>query len=83
VAREPRPLLHLARGVDELIRAAADALELGLGRFDGPALTRVREAVRSEVQRWDERATGDPAAARVRDLFAAILDLLEEDPGTR
>lgn len=97
-----RPLDHLARGLEELLRAAADALALWRDmtpRAFGPTealldglvgqLTRLldgdehlvrelRDALRREVERWELRAGEDPAARRVRELFAALLDLLDE-----
>jgi hypothetical protein len=76
---ERRPILHLARGIDELLRAGAEGLDVLLERLDSPSLEALREALRAEVRRWDGRANGDPAAARVRDLFAAILAVLETD----
>ena len=76
MSRERHPLLHLARGVDELLRAAADVAEILLERVEGPALEALREALRGEAARWDSRAEGDPAAAGVRELVAALLDVL-------
>ena len=106
-----RPVDHLARGLEELMRAGAEALadwrarsarvqaddallqaldqlanELSgwLERGDGPWLDALRTALRQEVQRWQERALVDPVAGRVRDLFAAVLDLLgAESEGER
>jgi hypothetical protein len=74
---ERRPLLHLARGIDELLRAGTEGVELFLEGLETPALQSLREALRAEVRRWDARSHGDPAAARVRDLFAAILEVIE------
>ena len=98
-----RPVDHLARGLEELMRAAAELLaqwrtrsaraqaddalvealdqlanELSgwLERGDGPWLDTLRTALRQEVERWERRALVDPVAGRVRDLFAAALDLL-------
>jgi len=103
-----RPLEHLARGLEELMRAGAEALALWrersasddgeeaiartleqlmnelsgwLGQDDGPWLEALRSALRLEVERWEERAEADPAAQRVRDLFAAALDVLGTDRG--
>jgi hypothetical protein len=70
-----RALAHLLRAAQELALAlAAGASALG-GR--GPALESVREALRAEEKRWAERAARDPAAARVREVFAALADVLE------
>ena len=44
-----------------------------------PALRALREALRSEVLRWDRRSDGDPDARRVRDLFEALLELIDYD----
>ena len=74
---ERKPMLHLARGIDELLRAGAEGVEFLFERLESPGLEALREALRAEVQRWDERADGDPAAARVRELFAAILAVFE------
>jgi hypothetical protein len=75
--RERRPLLHLARGIDELMRAGTEGIEVLIEGLGSPGLESLREALRAEVRRWDARADGDPAAARVRDLFAALLDVIE------
>ena len=70
-----RALVHLVRAAQELALAlAAGASALG-GR--GPTLEHVREALRAEEKRWAERAARDPAAARVREVFAALADVLE------
>jgi hypothetical protein len=70
-----RALGHLVRAAQELALAlAAGASALG---GHGPALLRVREALRAEEKRWTERAARDPAAARVREVFAALADVLE------
>ena len=74
-----RPLDHLARALEELLRAGANALALWQER-EGPALRSLRETLAREVTRWELRSADDPAAARVRDLFAAVLDLIEPDP---
>jgi hypothetical protein len=106
VPERDRPLDHLARGLEELMRAGAEALALWrergargdgeeafartleqlmsglsgwLDQDDGRWLEALRSALRLEVQRWEDRAGADPAAARVRDLFAAALDLLSTD----
>jgi len=59
----------LLRWVDALLDSADDR---------APALlAELRAALHDETQRWDERASDDPVAARVRDLFAAARDVLE------
>jgi hypothetical protein len=76
-----RALAHLLRAAQELALAlAAGASALG-GR--GPALESVREALRAEEKRWAERAAHDPAAARVREVFAALADVLEPSSRAR
>ena len=65
----------LARTLDQLASELAGWLE----QADGPWLEALRSALRHEVERWQERAAADPAARRVRDLFAAALDLLAAD----
>jgi hypothetical protein len=77
VPAERRPLLHLTRGIDELLRAGTEGIELLFEELESPGLEALREALRAEVRRWEARADGDPAAARVRDLFAAVLAVLE------
>lgn len=102
---ERTPLEHLARGLEEFLRAGADALEVwrqgaGAGRGgeaamleqlanewarflergDGPLLGALRQALRLEVSRWEERCADDPAARRVRDLFAALLEVIGGEP---
>ncbi len=95
--------LHLARGLEELLRAGATAAEQlaeraerleppggtegvaetlarWIERADGPGLDALREGLRRERSRWNARALDDPAAARVRDFFAALLDVLEGEP---
>ena len=70
-------ILHLVR--------AAQELALALGAFAGAlganehTLARVRDALRAEEKRWAERAARDPAAAKVREVFAALADVLEHD----
>ncbi len=61
-------LLELARAVDKLLQAA-----------EGPALASLRSGLRQELQRWVVRADRDPSAARVRDVIAALLTMLEPD----
>jgi hypothetical protein len=66
--REPSALDHLLRAAQELALAVA----AGEG-----ALDRLRDALRAEEKRWAERAARDPAAERVREIFAALADVLE------
>ena len=73
-------MVHLLRGLEELGRAGVAALELAAERWDGPSRKEVREILQREVDRWEVRASDDPAAARVRDLFVAVRDVLDEDP---
>ena len=82
---ERRALGHLLLGVEELLRAGAEAaaaLRTQSGtapRTQGepsPLLDSVRRAVEREVTRWELRGDDDPAAQRVRDLFEAILDVI-------
>ena len=65
---------HLLRAAQEL----ALALTAGANALGGtnPALERVRAALRAEEKRWAERAAQDPAAERVREIFAALGDVL-------
>ncbi len=66
---------HLVRAAQELALAlTAGASALGGTR---PALDSVRAALRAEEKRWAERAAHDPAAERVREIFAALADVLE------
>lgn len=98
-----RALAHLARGIEELLRAGAEALAAlrehdtrhgspaaleaalrslaehaagWLADSDNGALRSLRGALQREVTRWDVRATDDPTALRVRDLFQALLDVI-------
>ena len=66
--RGPGALDHLVRAAQELALAVA----AGAG-----ALDRLRDALRAEEKRWAERAARDPAAERVREIFAALADVLE------
>lgn len=72
-----RAVAHLVRAAQELALAvAAGASALGAG---GATLERVREALRAEEKHWAERAARDPAAEKVREVFAALADVLEDD----
>ena len=85
---ERRALGHLLLGVEELLRAGAEAAAAlrtqsvtAASRAQGtgepsPLLDSVRRAVEREVTRWELRGDDDPAAQRVRDLFEAILDVI-------
>lgn len=42
-------------------------------------LADLRRIVRAETARWEERAASDAAARRVRDIFAALLDVIAAD----
>ena len=53
------------------------------GARNSALLEPLRVALRSEVRRWAKRAGEDPAARRIHDLFAAILDIIEEDSAER
>ena len=70
-----RAIEHLVRAAQELALAlAAGASALGA---NADTLARVREALRAEEKRWAERAPHDPAAERVREIIAALADVLE------
>jgi hypothetical protein len=103
-----RAWLHLTRGLEELLRGAAElaaaareraegegtdapAAEAGAAHavgdlFDaltsgpGGGLDALRVALEREVGRWEEMAADDPAARRVRDVFAGLLAVLEAEP---
>lgn len=76
MASDRDPLRHLARAAEELARAASGGLELAITRLEGPTLEQVRIALHNEIERWEALAREDPTAGRVRDLFAALLDVL-------
>ena len=104
---ERRPGDHLARGLEELMRAAADGLAIWRERSEAspgapgnasleraaslllaaldqdpqPWLDLLAGALRGEIERWERRSASDPAARRVRDLFASLLDILGGDAG--
>jgi hypothetical protein len=69
MAREPDPLLELLRGIEHLLRAGEALIAQAL-----PAL---RDAVATETKRWEARAGEDAAAARVYQVFRALLEILE------
>ncbi len=58
----------------------AELLAHTLDRVEGPAIASLRSGLRQELQRWAVRADRDPSAARVRDVIAALLTMLEPDP---
>ncbi len=58
----------------------AELLARTLDRVEGPALASLRSGLRAEQRRWAERAARDPSAARVRDVIATLLTVLEPDP---
>jgi hypothetical protein len=78
VSDPPKPLDHLVRALEELLRAAADGFALWQ-QHDSPLRAALRGALGRELARWERRAGDDPAAARVRDLFAAVVALVESD----
>ena len=78
MSEPPRPLEHLSRALEELLRAAADGLTIWQER-DHALLEPLQRALEREVTRWDLRSADDPAAARVRDLFAAALEAFEAE----
>ncbi|MCP4007086.1 MAG: hypothetical protein GY725_23135 [bacterium] len=57
----------------------AEILASLVGQLEGPALARLRGAVRDEIGRWSQRAASDPAAEKVRDLLAALLAAIARD----
>ena len=75
LSRARRALDHLVRAAQELALAlAAGAHALGA---NARTLERVRAALRAEEKRWADRAAHDPAAERVREIVAALADVLE------
>ena len=102
MSEREQALLHLARGLEELLLACAEGLahwrtrpesddagapETGLdalmklwseleSRGATDLLPLVQQALRSEHERWERRASGDPAAGRLRDLCSALLDVI-------
>jgi hypothetical protein len=44
------------------------------------ALDPLKQGLRDEIDRWEARATIDPAAARVQEVFRTALDILEDEP---
>jgi hypothetical protein len=76
-----RAVAHLLRAVEELALAAAAGAR-AFGRRGG-LLDGARAALRDEERRWAARAAHDPAAERVRGIFAELVALLELDARTR
>jgi hypothetical protein len=82
-----RALDHLLLGIEELMRAGAEAAAALRARTSGdgdagssedrPFGEELRKALAREVARWELRGDDDPAAQRVRDLFQAILEVIE------
>jgi len=69
-----RALEHLVRAAQEAalaLAAAASAMAT-----NEKALDQVRAALRAEEQRWAALAGEDPAAERVREIFAALCEVL-------
>ena len=69
------------RALEHLVRAAQEmalALTAGASAFaeNTAALDRVRAALRAEEKRWADLAGDDPAAERVRQIFAALCEVL-------
>jgi hypothetical protein len=76
-----RALEHLLRAAQELTLAlAAGASAIGGNQA---ALERLRAALRAEEQRWASLAANDLAAERVREIFAALCDVLAPDERAR
>ena len=57
----------------------AELLAHTLDWVEGPALASLRSELREEQERWAARAARDPSAARVRDVIATLLTVLEPD----
>ncbi len=76
-----RALEHLVRSAQELALALASGASVLGG--SAPSLERVRAALRAEEKRWAERAAHDPAAERVREIFAALSDAIAPSVHTR
>ena len=64
---------------DQVLEQLAGDWARFLERADGPLLGALRHALRAEVMRWERRSAGDPAARRVRDLFAALLEMIGDE----
>ncbi len=68
--RDPDPLVEIAKAIEHLVRAGEGVL--------GLLLPPVRAAVQAETKRWEKRAIDDPAAARVHEVFRALLEILQD-----
>lgn len=78
---ESRPLPGDRTRGETALHALARELWAALAWGKSHALGALANAVRDEVDRWESRAATDPAAARVRELFRALLEVLEgEEP---
>lgn len=44
------------------------------------AIEPLKQGLRDEIARWEDRATIDPAAARVQQVFRTALEILEDEP---
>lgn len=64
-------------GGDDTLERAAGLLFRTLEQNPQPWLDLLAEALRGEIERWEARSVADPAARRVRDLFASLLEVLE------
>ena len=90
---ERTAVTHLLLGIEELLRAAAEAAAALRARtVTTPGAERpserteemfdsIRATLEREIARWDLRGDDDPAARRVRDLFEAILDVMQPRHG--
>ncbi len=71
---------RVSRGAEEVLRGLADALaelRTQTRSSDSTLLAGLLAALRTEIARWEALAQDDPAAARVRDLFRALLEVLD------
>jgi hypothetical protein len=72
-----RALAHLLGALEELAGLFALSLEWLVGR------ARLCAELRGAEARWRERAPGDPAAARVAEIFGALAEVFEAPPAPR
>ena len=77
MSRTGSPCIRILRGLDELASGVSELI------VELPGLDELRRSIRSEIKRWDLRADSDSAARRVRDLFQALLDVIEPHPDPR
>lgn len=68
-------------GNPDVLGQLAELLAAHLDRAEGPGLAALRQALRQELLRWQPRARNDPSAARVWRVIAAVLEVLEPEPG--